>query len=116
MVLDPLPKLCKADSGNCFAVYCFVCCYSISFSNSGLFQLLGHADGSKHKKLVKLRKDKGQKQLFNSPVSGGSQQEGSDTERKGHTVFLKPLSINDQNAKAEALWAMKVASEGYSYS
>ncbi|KAH3870566.1 hypothetical protein DPMN_033754 [Dreissena polymorpha] len=31
-------------------------------------------------------------------------------------LFLKPLSVSDQNAKAKELWAMQVASCGYFYS
>ncbi|KAH3867421.1 hypothetical protein DPMN_030548 [Dreissena polymorpha] len=64
--------------------------------------------------LVKVSKDKGQTQLFKSHVKGGSQQGGGDTEKKEQTVYLKPLSVSDQIAKAGALWAMKVASYGYS--
>lgn len=108
-----LSEWCKMDTGNCFAVFCFVCSKSISCSNSGLAQLVGHADSMKHRQAMKVCKDKSQTLLFKSPTPETSQQGGGDPEKE--IAFLKPLTVSDQITKAEALWAMQLASFGYSY-
>lgn len=107
-----LSKWCKQDS-NCYSAYCFVCCKSISCSNTGLAQLIGHADGQKHKQAMKIRSDKGQTLLFKTQAPGSSRQGGGDVNKE--LTFLMSSTVNDQVTKAEALWAIQVASCGYSY-
>jgi len=92
------------DTGNCFASFCFVCSNSIFCSNSGLAQLFGHANSSKHRQAIKVCEDKSQSLfLFKSPTPGISQQGGGDYKKEA--AFLKTLT--DQITKAESLWAMQ---------
>ena len=43
---------CVQDSSNEFAAYCYVCSKSISCANNGLYQVINHADGAKHKQCI----------------------------------------------------------------
>ena len=108
-----LDEWCKHDSANSFSAYCFVCFKSISCSNTGVKQLVDHADSKKHKEGMKQRRDKSQKRLIPVATPGTSKQGGGDAETR--KTFVQAISVNDQVTKAEALWAMKVASCGYSY-
>ena len=110
-----LAEWCKPDSSNCYSAYCLVCFKSISCSNTGVTQLIGHADGQKHRDAMKHRKDKTQKLLFQVPVPSTSisKQGGGDSENP--KSFLQQFSVHDQVTKAETLWALQVASCGYSY-
>ena len=54
---NSLGDWCVQDSSNEFAAYYFVCSKSISCANNGLYQVINHADGAKHKQCIKEKKD-----------------------------------------------------------
>ncbi|KAH3777606.1 hypothetical protein DPMN_179054 [Dreissena polymorpha] len=49
---------CVQDSSNEFAAYCFVCSKSISCANNGLYTVINHADGAKHKECTMYKRKK----------------------------------------------------------
>lgn len=106
-----LSKLDKEDSSNSFAGFCVLCKKSISCSTTGAIQLIGHADGQKHKD--KLSDPKQKLLMPTSQVASTNKQgRGEDVEQK---MYLHPVFASDQVTKAEALWAMQVDAGGYSY-
>ena len=114
-----LNQWCRKDSSSNLNGFCFICDKSISCSNTGVGQLMNHADGQKHKDNMKLRNSCSQKKFFvekQSSVVASTSQGGGDTEKKSSIIQLQSLSHKEQVCKAETLWAFKVAASGYTYS
>ena len=84
-----------------YTVTCALCASSFKCDNSGIQQVMSHADGKGHKAIASQRFSK-------------SQQHFSTSERPGACV-LTSRSHNDQVTVAEAAWCMKVAASNYSY-
>ena len=105
---------CKKDPTSEFAGYCFVCLKSVSCSNSGAAQLINHADGQKHKNNIKQKLDITQKRFVVTPSK--STQGGGDKEKPATSTFkLQTVTTKDQVRSAEILWALKVATDGFSF-
>ena len=103
---------CRKDNSE-YAGYCFICDKSIQCGNNGVTQILNHADGVKHKEKAKLRFDKNQKRFVKEEVDKPSALQGGGDVKH---VALQSRSQADQVTAAEVIWAMKVASSGYSFS
>ena len=90
------------DYNDCdFSAKCILCCSRLKYGNSGLSQILSHADGKKHKDLATRR-------------FSGNQLHFTQGETPGSILFDK-RSHNDQVTTAEVAWSMKVAMNNYSY-
>ena len=84
-----------------YSVTCTLCSTSFRCDNSGLKQVLSHADGKGHKTKAKQRFSKNQVHFSTSENPG--------------SIVLQGRSHNDQVTVAEAAWCMKVAASNYSY-
>ena len=84
-----------------YTVTCILCSTSFKCDNSGLKQIMSHADGKGHKTIANQRFAKTQKH-FSTSESPGS-------------IVLQSRSHTDQVTVAEAAWCMKVAASNYSY-
>ena len=99
-----------------FDANCIVCHKTIDIRNRGKSQLLAHALTKKHKdhagglarnqaKFLAETNDKGQKTVVFDVSSAST----------GSRPVRKVMSHDDEVAKAELIWTMKVAESGYSY-
>lgn len=93
-----------------FEAFCILCKKTVHCDNQGAPQLKQHAKGESHKNLANQCL-KGQTTLrFHS--MGSTSETTQSTEAKPTLVYESP---KDQAAKAEIIWAMKVAMSNYSY-
>jgi len=99
----------RVDSDRTMA-YCKFCDCSFSIRNRGLGQLRSHAEKDKHCAQVKMMKSQ---VVFTSRSSASGS--GVQEVQLSLPVKLWSLSHEEKTRRAETLWAMKVASEGFSY-
>lgn len=83
-----------------YVAKCIVCTSTFKCSNSGLKQVLQHAEGQKHKDKARARFSATQQRFFPGA-------RGGDGTARTHTDLV---------TMAEAAWAMKVAASKFSYS
>ena len=95
-----LAEWCEPDSSNCYSAYCLVCFKSISCLNTGVTQLIGHADGQTHRDAMKQRKDKTQQLLFQVPVPSTSTSKQGGGGSKKPKSFLQQFFVYHQVTKA----------------
>lgn len=84
-----------------YTVTCILCSTMFKCDNSGLKQIMSHADGKGHKTIANQQFAKTHKH-FSTSESPGS-------------IVLQSRSNTDQVTVAEAAWCMKVAASNYSY-
>ena len=92
---------CLKEDKTPYTVTCILCSTSFKYDNSGLKQVMSHADGKGHKTIANQQFCKTQKH-FSTSESPGS-------------ILLQSRSHTDQVTVAEAAWCMKVAASNYSY-
>ncbi|KAJ8033350.1 hypothetical protein HOLleu_23560 [Holothuria leucospilota] len=123
---------CRTVDGAPYKATCILCKKQISCDNSGLHQIKQHAKGENHKRASKIhfstsqsrfswkgvaKKDDSQPPLsFKSKTSSPSLSAPilSEPSSAGPSSLI-PLTSGDCRVKAEAMWAMKVASSNYSF-
>ena len=111
-----LKEWCKADSRSPHKAYCIICCKSIQCDNSGIKQLLHHANGKKHSDIAKARFGKNQSHLSKCQNDLSSEEPSSaSTTRECSASLLQSPSVQENVANAEILWALKVAQSNFSY-
>lgn len=114
-------KWCKNDPASSSKAFCFVCSKSFSVSNSGIKQVLTHANGQKHKELIKVKYATDQSHFsFKASSSQNSSSQNKETDsnvvdREPQAVKLNPC-LKESAVKSELLWAMKIADSNISYS
>ena len=97
-----------------FAGYWIVCLKSVSCSNSDAAQLINLADGQKHKNNIKQKLDTTQKRFVVTPST--SAEGGGDKKKPATSTFkLHIVTTKDQVQSADILWALKVATDGFSF-
>ena len=97
-----------------YAGRCYICAKIIACDGSGLAQIQSHANGAKHKELMKQFYSTSQLRLQAETVSCKGSSTSGDPPLLA-TQIVKKWTHADRVTKAEILWAMKVASAGYSY-
>ena len=123
---------CRAVDGAPYKATCILCRKQISCDNSGLHQIKQHAKGENHKRASKLHFSTSQakfswkgfaKKVDSQPLLSFKPQTSSpsvlapnlsESSSAGPSSFI-PLTSGDCRVKAEAMWAMKVASSNYSF-
>ena len=105
---------CKGE--NDFSAYCFVCHKSIQCSNSGLLQVLQHAESQTHikKASVVCSENQSKIKLVSTQKSSAAHQ-SSDESSVAPPASISLTNRKDDSTKAEIIWAAKTATSNYSF-
>lgn len=111
---------CTESEDDKFCAYCLLCKKPVDIRNRGKGQLISHANGKKHKEFAVRAFAKGQTKLVAVGINSNTgekimrvNQAGASTGPSGSLEWR--LTADEEVAKAEIIWTLKVAESGYSY-